>query len=138
MARGRMISRSLGGSRKFSRLRSEHPTVGLFAQALYPLLVATSDDFGRQQGDAFSVRMAAWPAAPEDETAFDEALEALNSVGLIVRYAVSDETYIQVVDFDEHQSGLHKRTASKFPAVPLSSGKFPEIPGDSALIEQNR
>ena len=79
MARGRMIAASLGGSRKFARLRLEHPTVGLFAQALYPLLVTHSDDFGRQKGDAFSVKMSAWPAAPEDEGTFESALAAIPS-----------------------------------------------------------
>src|SRR5467141_460199 len=82
MARGRMISKSLGGSKKFTRLRVEHPDVGLFAQALYPLILADTDDFGRQKADAFSVKVAAWPGAPEPEATFEQALEALRAVHL--------------------------------------------------------
>ena len=128
-----MISKTLGtSSRKFARLRERHPRIGLFAQALYPLIVASSDDFGRLQGDAFTVKHSVWSTAPDDEVTFEAALSALSQEGLIVRYVVGDETFLEVVDFAPHQSGLHKRTASRFPEP---SGKFPEIPGDSLLRE---
>lgn len=132
MARGRMISKTLGcGSKKFARLRSQHPAVGLFAQALYPLIVANSDDFGRQKGDAFSIKHAVWSTAPEDEAGFQAALEALHAEQLIQRYDIGDETYLQVIDFDTHQQGLHKRTSSRFPEPPGTSGESP-------LTELNR
>ncbi len=125
-----MISKSLGtSSRKFAQLRSDNPAVGLFAQALYPLIVVSSDDFGRQQADAFTVKHSVWSTAPEDENAFEAALQALHVVGLIIRYSVNGSVYLQVVDFEGHQQGLHKRTESKFPPPP-------EIPGDSLLREQ--
>src|SRR3954464_3828046 len=98
MARGRMISKSLGcSSRKFARLRTDHPDVGLFAQALYPLLVASSDDFGRQQGDSFTVKHAVWSTAPESEDVFARAIDAMHDVGLLVRYDVDGNTYLQIV-----------------------------------------
>lgn len=126
-----MISKTLGtASRKFAKLRADHPDVGLFAQALYPLLVASSDDFGRQQADAFTVKHSVWSTTPEDETTFEAALKAMQAVGLIHRYRIGDGIYLQVVDFEAHQQGLHKRTASKFPEPP-------EIPGDSLLRELN-
>lgn len=122
MARGRMISRTLGtSSKKFAQLRANHPAIGLFAQALYPLLVACSDDFGRLDGDAFAVKHAVWPTAPESETDFDAALTALHAEALVVRYRVDDVTCLQIVDFERHQSGLHKRTASHFPDFPGTS-----------------
>lgn len=111
-----MISKTLGtSSRKFARLRERHPHIGLFAQALYPLIVASSDDFGRLQGDAFTIKHSVWSTAPDDETKFEDALMALVSEQLIERYDVGGETFLQVVDFDRHQAGLHKRTESCFP-----------------------
>lgn len=131
-----MISKTLGtSSRKFARLRERHPSIGLFAQALYPLIVASSDDFGRLQGDAFTIKHSVWSTAPDDEVTFEAALSALSQEGLIVRYVVGEEVFLEVVDFAAHQSGLHKRTESRFPEP---SGKFPEFPGDSLLREQNR
>ena len=97
MARGRMISRTLGtSSRKFARLRFHDPAVGLFAQALYPLLVANSDDFGRQQADAFTVKHSVWSTAPDDEPVFAAALDALHGVGLIQLYELKGAAYLQI------------------------------------------
>jgi len=134
-----MLSKSLGcGSQKFARLRDEHPTVGLFAQALYPLLVANSDDFGRQQGDAFTVKHAVWSTAPDDESVFEAALVAMHSVGLIQRYEVGGRMYLQVIDFDEHQLGLHKRTSSNFPEIPGNSRSRARAEPNLREEEQNR
>src|SRR3990167_10529014 len=130
MARGRMISKTLGtSSRKFSRLREFD--AGLFARALYPLLIASSDDCGRQQADPFTVKHSVWSTAPEPESAFRQALTALRDVGLILLYSVNSGCFLQIVDFEEHQQGLHKRTESKYPPPQ-------EIPGDSLLTELNR
>lgn len=126
-----MISKTLGtSSRKFANLRDDL-AVGLFAQALYPLIVASSDDFGRLQADPFTVKHSVWSTAPENEEVFGRGLDALERVGLIHRYRVNSGVYLQVVDFEAHQQGLHKRTASKYPNPP-------EIPGDSLLIEEKR
>ncbi len=135
MARGRMISKTLGtSSRKFARVRTEHPTIGLFAQALYPLLVASSDDFGRQQADPFTVKHSVWPTAPENEDDFCAALLALHKVGLVQLYGAVDARYVQVVDFEAHQQGLQKRTRSKYPDPP----EIPESLGNAVLTELNR
>jgi len=137
-----MISKTLGtSSRRFARLRADQPGVGLFAQALYPLLVANADDWGRQKGDGFTVKHGVWSTAPEDDATFDRALDAMAAVGLVTRYQVGSETYAQIVDFDAHQRGLHKRTASLCPAPPAvecgTSGKSAELPQSSPLIELN-
>jgi hypothetical protein len=135
MARGRMISKTLGtSSEKFARLRIEHPDIGLLAQALYPLLVANSDDFGRQKGDAFTVKHSVWSTAPDDQATFERALEAIRSVGLIVRYTVDGSCYLEIVQFDAHQQGLHRRTESQFPDPPGNSGNMTEASGNSGNI----
>ena len=130
MARGRLISKSLGSSRKFDALNADAGKLAEFCQALYPLIIANTDDFGRMEGDAFTVKHLVWPSSPRPERDFDQALNALKSVGLINRYVVDGSHYLQVVQFDEHQPGLNKqkRTKSRFPdPVVDGSVNFTEI-----------
>jgi hypothetical protein len=135
MARGRLISRTLGSSRKFAALNQQAGKLAEFAQALYPMLVANADDFGRQAGDAFTVKLVVFPSSPRKETEFFAALTAMHHVGLIQCYETEKGQVIQVVDFKEHQPGLSKRTTSKFDEPPV---KFTGTPGNSLLRELNR
>ena len=136
MARGRLILRSLGSSRKFADTRARAGKLGEFAQTLYPLLVANSDDFGRLSGDAFTVKHAVFPTSPRTEADFTAALEAMRAAGIILRYLADDGTeVVQIVDFDRGQPNLHKRTASRFPEF---SGNLPEIPSQLKGIELKR
>jgi hypothetical protein len=139
MARGRLVSRSLGSSRKFAALQKQAGKLGEFAQALYPLLIAVSDDFGRQSGDAFTVKHAVFPTSPRHEADFASALTSMHHVGLIRWYEAQGQQVIQVVDFDAHQPNLHKRSdKSKFPEPPGDSGKVPEIPSELNLTQLKR
>lgn len=128
MARGRMISNSLSTSEKFAALATLD--MGEFCQALYPLLVSHSDDFGRLQGDPFTVKAKCFPASPRSHDEFQIAMKHLDGVGLIVWYVVTGKRYIQICDFERHQQGLHRRTRSQFPRVPGISGKDEEIPSE--------
>ena len=135
MARGRLILRSLGSSRKFADVRGRAGKLGEFAQALYPLLMANTDDFGRESGDAFTVKHAVFPTSPRPEAEFEQALEAMHAAGLIQRYFAEDGTQIvQIVDFGKGQPNLHKRTPSRFPEF---SGNPPEIPPQLNLTQLN-
>lgn len=136
MARGRMISASLGSSRKFHALLGKAGKLGEFAQALYPLIVTHSDDFGRLEGDAFTIKHKIFPSSPRQERDFQAALDAMHAAGLIYLYIAQGVTCIQVLAFDEHQSGLHKRTKSRFPEPPGDSGNFPEIPSEEKGREE--
>lgn len=120
MARGRLISRSLGSSRKFAALGRDVGKLGEFAQVLFPLLVANADDFGRQSGDAFTVKHAVFPTSARKESDFSEALKGMHDAGLVRWYEVDSQQVVQIVDFDEHQPGLSRRTSSKFPEVPVN------------------
>ena len=138
MARGRMISRTLGSSRRFASIADHAGRLTDFAQALYPLLVSHADDFGRLEGDAFTVKHRVFPVSVRRVADFQQALVVLHEVGLIARYAVDDNEYLEICQFSPHQEGLHKRTRSRFPEPPrdsgnrkASSGKFRESPGDS-------
>lgn len=133
MARGRMISKSLGSSRRFHSLIAAGGKLGEFCQVLFPLLVANTDDYGRMAGDAFTVKNVVLPSSRRTEREFDRALDVLADVDLIDRYAVDGAVYLQIVRFDEHQINLHKRNSSKIPDNPDPRRKFrsqaPEAPG---------
>jgi hypothetical protein len=125
MARGRLILRTLGSSRKYADVRVRAAKLGEFAQSLYPLLVANSDDYGRLSGDAFTVKFAVFPTSPRLEQEFDTTLNAMQDAGLIVRYVAPDgRQVLQIVEFGKGQPNLHKRTPSSFPEF---SGEIPEI-----------
>jgi len=128
MARGRMLSKSLSTSWKFAVCGASYEAAGHphgeFPQLLFTLLVVHADDFGRLPGDAFTVKMRVLPTSPRGVDEFSEALDILAHARLIVRYLVDEQWVIQVLNFDEHQVGLHKRTRSFFPEAPGPSGKF--------------
>lgn len=137
MARGRLISGCLSTSRKFAALASSAGKLGEFAQSLYPLIVVHCDDFGRMSGDAWSVKFQAHPTSARSVEDFNAALEAMENTGLIERYDDDNGSKcLAVNDFDSHQTGLHKRTQSKFPEPPGNSRKFPEIPSEQNRREQ--
>lgn len=125
MARSRLISCSLSTSARFFSLFKIAGDLAEFCQSLYPLIVVHSDDHGRMAGDAFTVKMKCHPSSPRSIGEFDDALSALDRAGLIVRAEHEGEMYLQVVGFDDFQTGLHKRRDSKFPELPGTSGKKP-------------
>lgn len=127
MARGRMISKSLSTSEKYAELVTRAGALAEFCQTLFPLLVSHTDDFGRLQGDPFTVKHMCHPSSPRTMPEFAEGLRHLHDVDLIVWYAVDGKRFIQIQKFDPHQQGLHKRTRSNFPR-PGNSRNLPEVP----------
>ena len=141
MAQRRMISRNLGSSRKFHAVNARCGKLGDFAQALFPLIVVNADDFGRLEGDAFTVKHKVFPVSPRTEEDFETVLQAMSDVGLIRFYEVGGDRYLEVVNFDREQPGLHKRTKSDYPDPPPrqeSFGKFPKLPGNSPRFRKPR
>lgn len=125
MARARMIACSLSTSQSYYALFEIAGPLAEFCQSLYPLVVVHCDDHGRMSGDAFTVKMRCHPSSPRSLREFDDALGAMDRAGLIRRAEVNGGIYLQVVGFDDIQSGLHKRKASKFPEIPGDSRKIP-------------
>lgn len=134
-----MISKALSTSQRYANLHVVAGERAEFCQALYPLLVAHADDFGRLAGDVFTVKHMVVPTSPRREADVQAALAALAEVGLIEWYDTLAQGVvrkcIQVCNFDSHQVGLHKRIRSNFPD---SSGMFPEIPSEQKRTEQKR
>ena len=148
MARGRMISTSLSTSERRARLNDVAGRLAEFCQALYPLMVVHADDFGRHPGDPFTVRHVIDPTSRRTLDEFARALTFLDEVGLIRWYVVEDKQFYEIVAFQAHQSGLHKRTRSRYPGfaeqksefreIPGNSRKFPEIPAEEKGTEEKR
>lgn len=113
MAQGRIILRTLGSSRKFAQLAVVGGTLDEFAQALYPLLIANSDEFGRLSGDAYSVKFGIWPTSKRSEDDFDAALDAMHRAGLILRYQANGDRFIEIAKFETGQPGLRKDRRGK-------------------------
>ncbi|CAH1205739.1 hypothetical protein PAECIP111893_02406 [Paenibacillus plantiphilus] len=134
MAEKRMISKVISISKKFNILLNDH-----FSRLLYLLLIPHSDDFGRLTGDPFKIKALILPMMKEVEwEEVEKTLGNLHAAGLINWYESQGEMYIQIINFDDHQQGLHKRTRSKFPEPPTVSRNFPEIPSEQNRTEGNR
>lgn len=151
MARGRIVANSLSTSKKFLALQDAakgEPAnifsagkLAEFCQLLFPLIVIHTDDFGRMQGDAQTLKFRVFPGSPRKLPEFETALMHLHNVGLITLYGGDSDDdgriFLQVNNFEEHQSGLHKRTKSRFPEPPGKSGKLRDFPGNSRSTEVN-
>jgi len=133
MAKRRMISASLVTSERRARLFSIVPDLAEFCQVLHVDIITHSDDFGRMAGEPFTVKMTLAPASPRSIEDVARALLALHEAGHINWYVVDGRRFIQVEQFDKHQTGLHKRTQSDIPEPPGRSEKFPEHPWDAVV-----
>jgi hypothetical protein len=137
MARGRIISKSWSTSKKRATLYREAGKLAEFCLQLFPLLIAHSDDYGRLDGDAETVKLVCDPGSPRPLADFDKALRQLTAIDLVQRYEVNGTMWLQIVKFDEHQPGLlSKRTNPRSPAPPTDT-ELPENSGNSVPIEPN-
>lgn len=131
MATARLIAKSLSTSEKRARLHQEAGELAEFCQALYPLIVAHADDYGRLDGSVFHVKHAIEPTSPRTVTEFESALLALTRVQLVEWYFDSkSKPVIQIVDFKAHQPGLKQRNNSRW--EPCSEVVRRVMPGDAA------
>jgi hypothetical protein len=133
-----MLSKTLSTSARFAQLFDVCPSLAEFAQSLYTLLVAHSDDFGREEGDAATVKFRFHPRSPRAVEDFTAALAALDAVGLISWYDADGRRCYEIAKFEQHQTGLNKRTHSHFPDPPGSSRNFQDIPVERNLTELNK
>lgn len=145
-----MISKSISVSEKVN-------SMSMFARLLYTWIIPHTDDFGRISGSPMKIKALVVPMAEESKTDVANALQEMVDQGLIVWYVVEGTQYIQINSFDKYQTGLHKRTKSRypdpeegqkigvktddseaFPEVPGSSGKLPKVPPEQNRTELNR
>ena len=145
MAERRMISKSISISERVN-------SMSLFARLLFTWMIPHTDDFGRMPGSPMKVKALVVPMADETKEDVERALTEMVEQDLIDWYVVDGKQYVQIKNFDKHQTGLHKRTKSQYPApedgtpvlpTPPDSGNFREVPGNSEKVpeiplEQNR
>jgi hypothetical protein len=103
-----MISKVISISEKVNSL-------SLFGRLLYTWMIPHADDFGRMPGSPAKVRALVVPMGDETVKDVETALADMHRGDLIIWYEVNGEKVIQITNFEEHQSGLHRRTASKYP-----------------------
>lgn len=132
MAERRMISKSISVSERVNRLPNT------FHMLLFTWMIPHADDFGRLFGSPLKIKALVVPMLDKTIKEVEEALCYLHREGLINWYEINGDQFIQIENFDKHQTGLHKRTKSKFPEPPGNSGKFSEIPSEENRREQKR
>lgn len=138
MAERRSVSKCISISEKVNMLPD------IFDMLLFTWMIPHADDFGRLAGSPAKVKALVVPMLDKSIKDVEQSLRCLHEAKLIIWYEVDGEKVVQIVNFEDHQQGLHKRTKSKFPEAPdetpCNSGnapddsrKFREIPS-----EQNR
>lgn len=133
MAEKRMLSKVISISKKVNLRMPDH-----FSRLLYTWLIPHSDDYGRLTGCPYKIKALVIPMLTETWEEVKQALQNMDDAELIQWYTVDGEQYIQINNFEDHQSGLHKRTTPKIPEPPNISRKFPEIPLEEKGTEGNR
>lgn len=132
MGRRRMIDRRIVYSKQVNQLSDD------FTRLVFTWIIPFLDDFGKIEGDPYyiySMIMSRIPTASEERVA--KALEELDKCRLINWYEIDGSKYIEYPNFDRYQTGLTKRTSSKFPENPANSQKVSEIHGNSPRTEHN-
>lgn len=119
-----------------------------WAQLLFDRIVIHVDDFGRIEGDPIFVKATTKPLSNRTPAEFAAAITEMIRIGAIAAYTDGRRAYLHVSKHDEHQSGLHKRTHSKYPEpsakltadeyLACVSGTFREIPGNSSTEEKRK
>ena len=117
MANRRMLSKSISTSKKVTELYNK--TGGCcFYLLVYSWLHPHVDDFGRYDADPFTIKHNIVPTLKEDETDCKFAVLEMEEVGLVKTWEVDGKKVLEIVAFDEHQTGLGKRTKSRYPDPP--------------------
>ncbi|MEV2910786.1 hypothetical protein ABNF65_19775 [Paenibacillus larvae] len=132
MAEKRMISKVISISEKVNMLPD------IFDMLLFTWMIPHTDDFGRMVGSPAKVKALVVPMLDKTVRNVEEALGRLAAAGLILWYEAEGEKIIQILNFEKHQQGLHKRTKSKFPDyISDDSGNFRGIPSEQNRREEN-
>ena len=123
MARGRFISRDIVIDKKVNSLSSP------WSMLAFTWLITHADIKGRTHGDPAVIRSTVFPRHPEitvDEV--EGYIKEWVTCGLVNRYEVEDDLYIEFPNFFKHQTGLRpdREPTSTIPANPKTEEDFPE------------
>lgn len=107
------------------------------ARLLFAGLWCLADRAGRLEDRPKRIRVE---LLPYDDGSVDDMLNELHMAGFILRYQVGESRFIQVLNFDKHQTPHHKEPASSIPAPDLpksSPGQAPDLPKSSRADSLN-
>jgi len=119
MARGRMIDRRLGKSKKYAALKVDRSRV------LYPLIYAYTDREGRFSGDPEEIKTECCPYLKYSIRKIAESIIDLHDVGLVVLYEDSKtaKPVIEFVGFLEFQKIRKDKEAASIYSRPPAQGQ---------------
>lgn len=124
-------------------------------QLLLDRLIITADDFGTHEASPGKLKAITKPLSPRPPADFAAAVAEIARVGIVILYQAEDRCFLRFPKWDLHQTGLHKRTRSRFPepssgrsitadeyleitsSSPVVSRKLPELPGTSGTVPLN-
>lgn len=112
MARGRMLQNRISKSHKMAALSND--TVRL----LYTWLLSHLDVNGNFYADPVMVNNLVFTRLGHPVNKIAAALDELSEIGLIVRYSVNGETYLNYPDFQEKQPKLNPAKEGE-PDIPI-------------------
>jgi hypothetical protein len=102
MAKGRMINKRLGKSKKYANLISDRTRV------LYVLIYTHTDCEGRVDGDPEEIKIECCPYLKYTLRKIAESIIELHNIGLIQLYEIKGRPFIQFLEFEKNQPGLRK------------------------------
>lgn len=80
-----------------------------------------ADRAGRLEDDPLKIKMVLFPFEKIDDVDVDGMLTKLDAAGLICRYEVDGDRYIEVCNFLKHQNPHKKESSSVIPANPAKT-----------------
>ena len=126
-AKGRMLNRSISTSRKLAKCDDR-------TALIFSWIIPHTDDYGRMDGEAKMVKAQVCPLRDYTEKDVQTSLDQLESVGLIRRYEVNGETYLEVIAYNDNQYHRPDRQRKGECPDPVS-GQIPN--DDSSLTPDN-
>lgn len=110
MARGRMVSATIGESRKFAALANDTHRM------IYLMVLPHADKAGRVEADPVYIRSRCLMRLNVDLGIIQTWLEDAARVGLITFYEASGVPVLEIVDFLKHNTPHYKEPESELPA----------------------
>lgn len=112
-----------------------------FGEVLFYRLIVSCDDFGRCDGHPAIIKGRLFPLKDVTVKEIEAALTDLENNQMIVRYEVGGREFIQLTNWERHQSRRAKN--SKFPALedgtPIAgASKCKQMPADVPEESRNR
>lgn len=129
MANRRMLSNTLGGSKKFAKLFNVAGLLADFCQVVYLLGLPWTDDVGQVSADPWEWKNNFFRVSPKSQKTFKKALSFLVSVNLLEMSTCGKA--LRYTNFFKFQTLKNDRNPKNdYPGIqwiPMDSGGFPKV-----------